>query len=129
MPPCIDSFLLYKYKMVSAYNTYIGFIVFIKIAFVCLAVTHLYLKLKRRTDSELDKKIIYYKEKAEFIFVALMSGLLIFLFNPRPHDRSKFLTKETRFILYLFGFVLLITAKWETFIDESVYFKRLQHVV
>ena len=115
--------------MVSAYNSYIGFIVFIKIAFVCLAVTHLYLKLKKRSDSELDKKIIYYKEKAEFIFVALMAGLLIFLFNPRPHDRSKFLTKETRLVLYLFGFVLLITAKWGAFVDESVYFKRLQYVV
>ena len=115
--------------MAGAYNIYINFIIFIKLAFVCLAITHLYLKLKHRTDSELDKQIIYYKERAEIIFVALMAGLLIFLFNPRSNDRAKFLTRETKLVIYLFGFILLITAKWGRFFEESVYFKRLQSVV
>jgi hypothetical protein len=115
--------------MAGAYNIYINFIVLIKLVFICLAITHLYLKLKHRTDSDLDKQIIYYKERAEIIFVALMAGLLIFLFNPRVFDRGKFLTRETKIILYLFGFILLITAKWGIFFEESEYFKRLQSIV
>ena len=115
--------------MVGAYTIYINFIIFVKFLFACLAITHLYLKLKHRTDSDLDKQIIYYKERLEFVFVALMSGLLIFLFNPRLDDRSKFLTRETKLVLYLLGVILLITAKWGVFFQESTYFKRFQSVV
>ena len=115
--------------MTNVYTFYIYFIVVVKILFVCLAITHLYLKLKHRTDSELDQKIIHYKEKMEFVFVALMACLLIFLFNPRPDDRAKYLTKETKLILYLFGFVLLITAKWGVFVKESLFFKRFKSII
>jgi hypothetical protein len=115
--------------MTGAYTIYINFIILLKLIFVCLAITHLYLKIKHRTDSDLDKQIIYYKERAEIIFVALMSGLLIFLFNPIIDNRTNFLNKETKLILYLFGIVLLITANWGIFFEESEYFKRIQSIV
>jgi hypothetical protein len=107
---------------------YITFIIFIKVGFVLLAVSHLYLKLKHKDNSETDKKIVYWKDRLEFVFIALMAVLLIYLFNPRT-DRSVLVDYETKVLLYLFGFILLITAKWGTFIKESPYFKRLQEVI
>ena len=110
------------------YTIYISFIVFVKFALVCLAITHLYLKLKKQTDSELDQRIVYFKEKIEFIFIALMACLLIYLFSPRI-DRSDLINRETKFVLYLFGFILLITAKWDSFFKETIYFQQFQSIV
>jgi hypothetical protein len=106
---------------------YITFIIFIKVGFVLLAVSHLYLKLKDKEQSETDKKIVYWKDRLEFVFIALMAALLIYLFNPRT-DRSVLVDYETKVLLYLFGFILLITAKWDTFIKETPYFKIVQEV-
>jgi hypothetical protein len=107
------------------YNIYVTFIFLIKIGFILMAVTHIYLKAKGKEKSDLDKKILYWKERFEFIFIALMSILLIYVFNPRT-DRTILLDKETKLLLYLFGFILLITAKWDVFIKESPLVKKIQ---
>ena len=36
------------------------------------------------------------------------------------------INKEIQLLLYLFGFVLLITAKWGTFIKEAPWFRYIQ---
>ena len=107
---------------------YITFIIFIKVCFVILAVSHLYLKIKHKGGSKTDKTIVFWKERLEFVFVILMSGLLIYLFNPR-HNRSILITHETKILLYLFGFILLITADWNVFFHESPFFKKFQKIV
>ena len=104
---------------------YVKFIFLIKIGFLVMAVTHIYLKAKGEEKSDLYKKILYWKERFEFIFIALMSILLIYVFNPRT-DRTILVDKETKILLYLFGFILLITAKWDSFIKESPLFKKIQ---
>ena len=93
-----------------------------------MAVTHIYLKAKGDEKSELDKKILYWKERFEFIFIACMAALLIYLFNPRSKT-SITIDRETKVLLFLFGFVLLITAKWDEFIKESPWFSRLQQIL
>ena len=110
------------------FDIYIIFIIFIKVGFVILAITHLYLKLKHKEHSEIDKKIVFWKERLEFVFIILMALLLIYLFNPR-NDRSILITHETKILLYLFGFILLITANWKDFFNESPTFKMLQKIV
>jgi len=55
-----------------------------------------------------------------------MSLLLLYLFNPRKPDIV--IEGETKILLFLFGFVLLITAKWDIFFQESKWFKRIQEV-
>jgi len=107
---------------------FIIFIFIIKMGFILMALTHIYLKAKGKEKSELDKKILHWKERFEFIFTAAMAILLIYLFNPRT-DRSILIDHETKLLLYLFGFVLLITANWESFIKESPWFTLLQNVV
>ena len=110
------------------YAIYISTAFLLKIVFVILAVTHLYLKFKNKAGSDLDKEILFWKERAEFVFIVLMAILLIYLFNPRK-NRMFMINNETKLLLYLFGIVLIITAKWETFFKTSDVFKKIQTVV
>ena len=110
------------------YDNYINFIVITKICFILLAVSHVYLKYKGKEDTDLDKQILYWKERLEFIFIASMAILLIYLFYPRI-DRTYLIDKETKLLLYLFGVIILITAKWGLFIKEAYWFKLIQELV
>ena len=110
------------------YSSYIILVFIVKIIFVVLAVTHIYLKAKGKIDSSLDKNIVYWKDRFEFIFAFLMAFLLLYLFNPMQ-GKSVIISGETKLLLYLFGFVLLITAKWGAFIEESKWFITLQESV
>ena len=110
------------------YTIYIYVIFLIKIIFIILASTHLYLKFKNETNSELDKEVLFWRERVEFIFILLMAILLIFLFNPYK-NKMYMINNETKVLLYLFGIVLIITAKWETFFKTSDVFKKIQTVV
>lgn len=107
---------------------YITFIFLIKVGFILMALTHIYLKAKGDEKSDLDKKVLYWKERFEFIFIATMALLLIYLFNPR-RNRAALIDYETSLLLYLFGFVLIITAKWELFFKESSLMKQIQKTV
>jgi len=107
---------------------YITFIIFIKVGFILLAMTHIYLKVKGQDHSELDEKILYWKERVEFIFVVGMALLLIYLFSPRRKIPIK-IDNETKILLTLFGFVLIIKAKWDIFFKESAIMKTIQKSV
>ncbi len=110
------------------YTMFIYLIFAIKLGFILMAITHIFLKVKGKADSDLDKNILYWKERFEFVFVLLMSILLIYLFNPR-RDRGTLIDGETKILLYLFGFVLLITANWGDFFHETKWLKYLQESV
>jgi hypothetical protein len=99
------------------FDIYISLIFTIKIGFIIMSLTHLYLKIKGKTDSELDKKIIYWKEKLEFVFIFLMSALLMYLFNPRK-SHIDIIDSESKLLLFLFGFILIFTADWSNFLKE-----------
>jgi hypothetical protein len=107
------------------YNVYIAFIIMIKVGFILLAVSHLYLKSKGEEHSELDEVILYLKDRVEFIFVIGMATLLIYLFNPRRKIPIT-IDNETKVLLTLFGFVLIITAKWSLFFTEPSTIKKIQ---
>ena len=113
----------------NLFDFYIILIFAVKIIFIGLAVYHLSLKMKGKTDTQKDKNIVFWKERMEFIFIFLMSLLLIYLFNPRSTSKNVVINGETKLLLFLFGFVLLITANWDTFIKESPWFKKFQSIV
>lgn len=112
----------------NKFDIYITFIFLIKIGFITMVLIHLYLKLKHRENTELDKKILYWKDRLEFFFIVLMSFLLIYLFNPR-YDKSILIDRETKILLYMFGFVLLITSNWNVLIKESPLFSTIQKII
>jgi len=112
----------------NKYNIYLTVIILVKVVFIILAISHIYLTVKGEANSETDKKIEYWKGKLEFIFIALMAILFIYLFNPRT-GTSILINSETKVLLYLFGLFLLITAKWADFFKESKLFKRIQSAI
>ena len=103
-------------------------IIIIKLLFVIFAISHIYMKSTGNTDSDLDKKVVYWKEKLEFVFEILMAILLIYLFNPR-HDHKSLIDHHVKILLFIFGFLLLITSKWSTFFAESKWFINLQKIL
>ena len=109
-------------------DKYILFIFMVKIIFILLALTNVYLKIKKSKDKKLLAVIEYWKQRAEFVFIALMSMLLIYIFNQRT-NRILLINKESKLLFYLFGFILLITAKWEVFITDSFLLKRIQMIL
>jgi hypothetical protein len=107
------------------FDSYIILTFIVKIIFIILALTNIYLKTKGKEKSSLANKVKYWKERVEFIFVFLMALLLIYLFSPRA-NRTTMINGETKLLLFLFGFILLITAKWSAFFKESKWFVYLQ---
>jgi hypothetical protein len=113
----------------NKFTAYIYLIFFTKIIFILMSLIHIFLKLKGKENSELDKKFVYVKERVEFIFVFLMAFLLIYLFNPFTSIKTVEVNGKPKILLYLFGIVLLITADWNTFIYESQWFKSIQQII
>jgi len=109
---------MYSYYIMNKYDMYVTAIFVIKIGFILMAITHVYLEIKGKEKTDLDKKILFWKERFDFIFTALMSVLLIYIFNPR-YNNFNLIDKETKVLFYLFGFVLIITAKWRIFFEQS----------
>ena len=90
------------------YHIYIKSIIFCKIILILLILAELYLWIKGKKETDLDKKLHLIKTKVHTVFKVLMSLLLIYLFNPRT-DRSILIDYETKVLLFLFGIILLIT--------------------
>ena len=106
------------------YNTYIVFLITLKIIFIILALLHFHYKRQGKSNSKQDKVILYWKSRVEFIFTIGMAILLIYVFSPKRRD--KIVNHETKVLFFLFGIVLIITAKWDNFIETSKWFKDLQ---
>ena len=109
----------------NSFSIYISLIILIKVIFIILTLSYIYLKIKNKDGSSLASKISYWKKRTEFLFVFLMSLLLIYLFYPKS-NRNMSINYETKLLLYLFGFVLLITAKWDVFFKESKWLEYIQ---
>ncbi len=123
----------------SPIDIFVLFIIFIKIVFILTSIGHVILTHMTRKGSgsdsdsdfndkkkqEKDIKLMYWKERTEFIFIASMAILLIYYFNPRS---MKPLTKETSLLFYLFGWVLLITAKWGIFIKDAKWYSLVSSI-
>jgi hypothetical protein len=92
------------------YHLYLKSIIFCKIILILLILAEVYLWIKGKKETEMDKKLQKIKSKVENVFKILMSLLLVFLFNPRT-DRSILIDYETKLLLCLFGIILLITMK------------------
>ena len=99
------------------------FIFIIKIVFILSAIGHLV--LSHSSNPVLQKKdpeFVYWKERTEFIFIVSMSVLLIYHFKP---GNNKPISEETALLFFLFGIILVLTAKWSLFIKEAPWYKRI----
>ena len=111
-------------KLEKSIDYLIFFIILIKIVFILSAIGHIYFSHSTRADAKnIDDKLLYFKERTEFIFIISMSILLIYHFNPRFSKKP--INEETSLLFFLFGWVLIITSKWSLFITEAPWYKQI----
>ena len=115
-------------------DLFIYFIIFIKILFVLAAICYYVLTnfhimyISEKNRKILTTKIVYWKDRTEFIFMFCMSILLVYYFRPglKPSTRPV-VNNETAFLFFLFGIILIFTAKWHLFVEEAPWYKKLVH--
>jgi hypothetical protein len=73
---------------------------------------------------ELSEKLTLIKEQSEFVFIFLTSLLMIAIFNPWQ-DNLKYIDSHVKLLFYLFGGILIFTAKWGLFFHESIFLKKI----
>jgi cell division protein FtsW (lipid II flippase) len=103
---------------------FIFFIIIIKIVFLFTSIGHVLITYsENEVAKQIDPNLLYWKERTTFIFTISMAILLIYYFN--PYVPAPKIDKNTRFLFFLFGCVLIITAEWIYFIKDSVWYKKM----
>jgi amino acid transporter len=111
----------------KSFDVLITFIILIKFLFIIFSLIHLNFIIKKDEENKINIEAVYWRNRLEFIFTISMAILLIYLFNPR-YNNENLITPETKLLLYLFGFILIIIAEWGEFIRENKLFTYLQKV-
>ena len=71
-----------QFKFETWLDYFIFFIIFIKVIFVFSAIGHVVVSRSSSSKTEkLESKLLYWKERTEFIFIVAMSILLIYHFT------------------------------------------------
>jgi hypothetical protein len=110
-------------KFDTTLDYFIVFIILVKIVFLFTSVGHLVASHSSNSRAkDLDATLVHWKERTEFIFIACMAVLLIYHF--RPGHRHP-ISPETALLFFLFGVILLFTAKWSLFFQEAPWYKYL----
>jgi hypothetical protein len=100
-----------KIKFDTEIDYFVFFIILIKIGFMLSAIGHIYFSYSTNPNAKkIDDKLVYFHEITEFIFLISMAILLIYYFNPR--FSKKLIDEETSLLFFLFGGILIFTAKW-----------------
>jgi hypothetical protein len=111
----------------SAYNLLIILIIMIKVIFILLKLTAFYNRVMGNTDTLFGTNVLFWADRVEFIYTFLMAILIISLFrNAVKVGMICIYDKETIFLMYVFGFILLLTADWNEFISESTIITNIQ---
>jgi len=111
-------------KFEKTLDYFLFFIILIKVIFLGAAIGHLILShLYNEKAQKLDPKLVYWKERTEFVFIISMSILLIYQFHPLLSKKP--LDQETSLLFFLFGWILINTAKWSLFIKEAHWYKQI----
>lgn len=111
----------------NGYDIYIYTIFFCKLVMILSALLY-YILNKTNAKHDIKNKIKNIKNMFEFLFVFLMSILLIYIFTP---FNPKVINYETRLLFFLLGIILLITAKYGIFFSDSknvLEFSRIQQI-
>jgi|UniRef100_A0A6C0KSF3 hypothetical protein len=110
-------------KLETILDYFLFFIIFTKIIFALSFTGDVVAKHSDNytLNEILDPRFVYWKERTEFIFIVCMSLLLIIHFNPYyPIHLDK--RKDTTFLFFIFGIILLMTAKWGLFFKQAKWY-------
>ena len=124
-------------KLGRKYDNFIIFIIFVKVIFVVFALIERYYEYKiTKSTTSTEKQqytqnynwAIYWKERLEFLFIILMALVCIVIFYPFYSD-TLYIDKETRLLLFIYGFIILITANWSVIQRLPPWIVKLQNMV
>jgi hypothetical protein len=118
---------MFGLKLDSGMDLFVLFIIVIKFVFIIAAIGHVILTHTDTKFEKYDSTLVYWKERTEFVFILTMAILLIYHFHPKYHTKP--ISSETKLLFFLFGWVLIITAKWGIFVKESPLFKEISNAV
>ena len=111
----------------TAYNLLIILIIMIKVIFILLKGLAFYNRVMGIKDTLFSTNVLFWADRVEFIYTFLMAILIIALFkNAVKVGVLCIYDKETIFLMYVFGFILLFTADWNEFISESTIITNIQ---
>ena len=114
----------------SAYNLLIILIIMIKVVFILLKLVAFYNRVMGIKDTLFSTNVLFWADRVEFIYTFLMAILIIALFkNAVKVGVLCIYDKETIFLMYVFGFILLFTADWNEFISESTIITNIQNIL
>ena len=114
----------------TAYNLLIILIIIIKVIFILLKLTAFYNRVMGNKDTLFSTNVLFWADRVEFIYTFLMAILIIALFRNAIKDGQICIyDKETLFLMYVFGFILLFTADWNEFISESTIITNIQNML
>lgn len=112
----------------NSYDYFIYYIVLNKILFVIFGVWHFVLVRENKGETEFSSNLHIWKEYFEFMFIACMAILCLYLFNPFLEVRPA-INYETRVLLFVFGWIVLLNCKWDLFFEQSKWFTLLQYFI
>lgn len=121
-----------KFDIKYALEIIVYFIIVIKIMFLISTlgvILFSFYKKDSSTSKMFQEQFSYWKHVMEFIFMASMALLLVFIFSPWHKHHKVYITEDLVFLFFLFGCILLITLDWSLFFTESKVFKALQRDV
>ena len=101
----------------------VGVIILVKIIFVISFILEKYLKINN--DSKLQKyklRVSKTKKITEYIFMALMCCLMIFIFYPRKNNIN-YMSHEIKILIYMFAWIVLISSTVDE-IDDYHFLKK-----
>ena len=103
----------------SYYDTYLIFIVGVKILFLLSALGYFYYSHFSKSPVTAAKTLQFqlWKERTESIFILSMTILLLYLFYPRKIPIVT--NRETNLLLFIFGCILLIDIVKKFFVSYS----------
>ena len=114
----------------TAYNLLIILIIMIKVVFILLKLTAFYNRVMGIKDTLFSTNVLFWADRVEFIYTFLMAILIIALFKNAVKDGQICIyDKETLFLMYVFGIILLFTADWNEFISESTIITNIQNML
>ena len=115
-------------KLLSKYLVPLIYVIIgIKALFLFSVLSNIFLTKIIKNDKLIlafSNKLQMIKHQTEFAFIFLTSILMIAIFNPRENN-MKYINNHVKLLFFLFGWILIITAKWDLFFHESVIIRQI----
>lgn len=115
-------------KFNNWYDYFIIFIIIIRIIYYSTYIIYILLQVHDKENISIFKFINNLKNALNIVFSTSMAILLIYLFN--PFFKTYEIDNIVKLLLFLYAITLLLSAGWNTFINEKnviEYIKKLRN--